>query len=153
MKTTQNLIIVAFLSIILFSCKKDAYEAFEGDYTIKSNGTINYFIGDTTFVDEPGTVIIKKGDSEDEIFVYVETNFVTSIAPLGVYFKAKVEGDTYEMEARNLAINIDLGGTPLSLPFTVNASGKLSEDNKILTSEVVFTGGMTGTLTSVGTKK
>ncbi len=140
------------LILVLTACKKN-YKNFEGDYDLKSSGSINFFIGDTTFTNEPGIAIIKKGDSEDELFIYVETKYITDVAPLGVYAKATIEDNTYKMEARNMAITINLGGTPLSLTFNVDASGTLSDDEKTLTSEVVFSGGITGTMTSVGTKK
>lgn len=142
------------LLVALTACKKEeSYERFEGNYDVKSSGNINYFIDDTTFTNEPGSVVIKKGDESDEIFMYVETDFVTSIAPLGVYATATLDGNEYDMEGRNLSINIDLGGQVLSLAFNVDATGVLSDDGKTLTSEVVFSGGITGTLTSVGTKK
>lgn len=149
---------ITVLSIGLTACKKEeviipAYEKFEGTYEVKSNGSISYIIGDSTFLDEQGTVIIKRGDSDDEIFIYVETNFVTSIAPLGVYATATVDGNNYDMDSRSLAITIDLGGLSLPLNFNVDATGELSDDGDILTSEIVFTGGITGTMTSVGTKK
>lgn len=150
----KNIIIVLLITISLSACKKKAYENFEGTYTINSTGSINYTIGDTTFTSEPGSVVIKQGEEDDEIFMYVETNFVTSIAPLGVSATAKVDGDSYTMNEENLAINLDLDlGIPLSLPFKVNATGTLSDDKQTLTSEIVFSGGITGTMTSVGTKK
>lgn len=149
----KNILFILILIIGLSSCKKNNYKNFEGTYDVKSSGSINYFIGDTTFVDEPGSVVIKKGENSDELFMYVETNFVTSIAPLGVSATAKIDGDTYDMESRNLSINIDLGGTPLSLTFNVDASGTLSDDDKTLRSEIIFTGGISGVMTSVGTKK
>ena len=149
------ILLASILILVLTACKKDdpSYLKFTGEYDLKSSGSINFFIGDTVFTNEPGLAIIKKGDSDDEIFIYIETNYVTSIAPLGTYAKAKVEGNKYTMEAKNLSINIDLGGTPLTLPFNVDASGTLTGDDKILTSEVVFTGGIKGTMTSIGTKK
>lgn len=152
------LFIVAVFSIVLTSCEKiggvtPAYEKFEGTYDVKSSGSINFFIGDTVFVNEPGLVVIKKGDNDDELFMYVETNYVTSLAPLGVFAEARVSGNEYEMKSRALSINIDLDGQTLSLAFNVNATGVLSEDGTILTSEVVFTGGITGTMISVGVKK
>jgi hypothetical protein len=137
---------ITVLSIGLTACKKEeviipAYEKFEGTYDVK------------TFLEEQGTVIIKRGDSDDEIFIYVETNFITSIAPLGVYATATVDGNNYDMDSRSLAITIDLGGLSLPLNFNVDATGELSDDGDILTSEIIFTGGITGTMTSVGTKK
>jgi len=152
----KKLIILLLLSASLYSCKKnvEAYEKFDGTYDIKSTGNVNYFIGDTAFTEEPGLVVIKKGDNGDEIFMYVETNFVTSIAPLGVSVKAKVDGNEYTLAKQDLDITLDLGlGIPLSLPFSVTAKGTLSEDEKTLTSEITFSGGITGTMTSVGTKR
>lgn len=147
---------LATFTLVLFflsSCGKDNFNKFEGTYDLKSNGNINYFLDDTTFTDEPGLVVIKKGEKSDELFMYIETNFVTSIAPLGVYANASVDGKAYKLDPRSLDITLDLGGTPLSLPFVVNATGLLSKDNKTLTSEIVFTGGITGTISTVGTKK
>lgn len=150
----RKIILVLIIAIAFASCQKNSYKNFEGTYDIKSSGAINYTIDDTTFQDEPGLVVIKQGEEKDELFLYVETNFVTSIAPLGVATTAKIDGDTYTMDTENLAITLDLGlGIPLSLPFTVSATGVLSDDKKTLTSEIVFTGGITGTMTSVGTKK
>lgn len=150
----KNIILVLTLAITLVACQKNSYKNFEGTYDIKSNGSINYFVGDTTFTNEPGLVVIKQGDEKDELFMYVETNFVTSIAPLGVSVTAKIDGDTYTIEQENLSITLDLGlGSPLSLPFSVTATGVLSEDKETLTSEIIFSGGITGTMNSVGTKK
>lgn len=151
----KKIIFLVLITTVLFSCKKEeAYEKFDGTYDIKSSGSMNYTIADSTFVDEPGTVVIKRGDNGDEIFMYVETNFVTSIAPLGVSLKAKIDGNKYILEKKNLAITLDLGlGVPLSLPFGVSAFGTLSDDGKVLTSTISFTGGISGTMESVGTKR
>lgn len=145
--------IIAILSIVLVSCKKDAYEQFEGTYDIKSTGTVSLLTQGIDFEDEPGLVIIKKGDNEDEIFMYVETNLVTSIAPLGVWASAKVDGNKYDLESRNISITIDLDGQPLPLQFNVDATGELSDDGKTLTSIVKFSGILEGTIKCVGTKK
>lgn len=153
----KNLLYILFISTALLSCKKEAYERFDGTYDVKSTGSINYFIGDTTFVDEPGMAVIKKGDNSDEVFIYVETNFVTSIAPLGVSAKAKVEGNKYTLIQQDLSITLDLDlglGFPLPpLAFKVNGSGTLSDDGEILTSTIIFSGGITGTMTCVGTRR
>lgn len=145
------------LMLTLSACKKEesaaAYEKFEGKYDIVSNGSVNILVDDIDFVDELGTVIIKRGDNDDEIFMYVETDFVTDLGPLGVYATAEIEGNEYDMEGRNLTINIDLGGSPLSVSFNVDATGVLSDDGKTLTSEVVFSGSVNGTVNCVGTKE
>lgn len=143
--------------VTLSACKKEeaapAYEKFEGKYDIVSNGSVNILVDDIDFVDEIGSVIIKRGDSDDEVFMYVETQFVTDLAPLGVYATAKIEDNEYDMEGRNLTINIDLGGSPMAVSFNVDATGVLSEDGKTLTSEVVFSGSINGTVNCVGTKE
>ena len=149
----KNIILVLVLATGLVACQKNSYKNFEGTYDVKSSGSVNYFVGDSTFADEPGLVVIKQGEEKDELFLYVETNFVTSIAPLGVSATAKIDGNSYKMEQRNLNISLDLGGTPVSLPFSVTASGVLSDDKNTLTSEIIFSGGITGVMTSVGTKK
>lgn len=149
----KRILFVFAIVIGLTACQKNSYKKFEGTYDIKSSGSLNYFVGDTTLKEETGMVVIKQGDEKDEIFMYVETNFVTSIAPLGVSATAKIDGDTYTMDERNLKITLDLGGFPLSLPFSVSATGTLSDDKKTLTSTVTFSGGINGTMTSVGTKK
>lgn len=150
----NKIFLMLTIAITLVACQKNSYKNFEGSYDIKSDGSVNYFIGDTTFTEEPGLVVIKQGDDKDELFMYVETNFVTSIAPLGVSVNAKIDGDTYTVAKQNLDITLDLGlGFPLSLPFSVTASGVLSKDKKTLTSKIIFSGGITGTMTSVGTKK
>jgi len=144
------IIITTILLIVLSACKKNSYKNYEGTYDIKSNGTLNILYTDTTIVDEPGFVIIRKGENSDEIFMYIETQFVTGTAPLGVYATAKVEGNTYKMEARNVAINL-IDGFPLTI--NIDATGTLSDDNKTLTSEIVFSGIVSGTMTSVGIKR
>lgn len=139
--------------LFIASCGKNSYNKFEGEYDVKSSGDISYTIGDTTLKDEPGLVFIKKGEKSNELFMYVETNFVTSIAPLGVYANATIDGKNFELDPRSLDITIDFGGTPLSLPFVVSGTGTLSKDNKTLTSDIVFSGGISGTISNIGTKK
>jgi len=146
----KRISIIAILIVItLLACEK--YKDFEGTYDLKSNGNIKVSVlnMDTTFVNEPGLTIIKKGGENDELFIYVETGFITSVAPLGVYATAKVDGNKYEMDAKSLTINF------LGLPFnfTVDGSGTLSDKNEVLTSEIVFSGGIVGTMTSVGSKR
>jgi hypothetical protein len=148
MKRLLTIVTIVFLT--LSACKKNTYKNFEGTYDIQSNGTVGLFTLDTTFVNEPGMVIIRKGEEKDEIFMYIETQLVTGIAPLGVYATAKIEGNTYEMEARNVSINL-IDGFPLSI--NIDAKGTLSEDNKTLTSEVSFSGAVNGTMTSIGIKR
>lgn len=151
----KKIVLLSLLITTLFACKKEApNEAFLGTYKIGSNGAIKVSamgraVMDTTFNNEQGKVIISRGVEDDEIMLYVETNFVSGIAPLGVYAKAKIDGKNYTMEERSesiTAFNFNL------VSFTVNATGTLSDDGKTLTSEVIFTGGITGNMKCVGKK-
>lgn len=154
----KKIVLLSLLITTLFACKKEApNEAFQGTYKITSNGDakITAMGMDTTiaFNNEQGKVIISRGVEDDEIMLYVETNFVSGVAPLGVYAKAKVDGKNYTMEERSESITATLGGLSVDLmSFTVNATGTLSDDGKTLTSEVVFTGGITGNMKCVGKK-
>lgn len=155
----KKIVLLSLLITTLFACKKEApNEAFQGTYKITSNGDIKATalgrsVIDTTLVNEPGKVIISRGVEDDEIMMYVETNFVSGVAPLGVYAKAKVDGKNYTMEERSESITATLGGLSVDLmSFTVNATGTLSDDGKTLTSEVIFTGGITGNMKCVGKK-
>lgn len=135
------------------SCQNTVATKFLGTYDVICNGTLNINGNNENFVDEPAIAKIYQGEKLDEIIIYTELLSISSQIPMVVDAVAEVDGAEYDLDATPEAINVSLGGININLNFVVDGTGVLTELDSILTSEIIFSGDLTGTIDCVGTKR
>ena len=132
------------------NCEHTVATKFLGTYDIICNGTLDIDGTDKDFVNEPGVAKIYQGEKTDEIIIYTTLNMITDEIPMTVDATAEVDGNEYNLDATAKTIDVNIG-INVNLNFLVDGSGILSGDT--LTSEIIFTGDLNGTIDCVGIKQ
>ena len=135
------------------NCENTIATRFLGTYDVICNGTLDIDGNNKDFVDEPAIVKIYQGEKLDEIIIYTELLSISDQIPMLVDAIAEVEGAEYDLDATPESINVSLGGIDINLDFVVDGSGILTENDTILTSEIIFSGDLSGTIDCIGTKR
>ncbi len=135
------------------NCENTVATKFLGTYNVICNGTLDVDGNNVDFNDEPAIAKIYQGEKLDEIIIYTELEKITNDIPMVVDATAEVDGNNYDLDATPENIDVNVVGVNISLTFLVDGTGELSNGDSTLTSEIIFTGDLSGTINCVGTKQ